>query len=130
MSTSTSPPPPKKRKLRATLDLDAPGIANYEDVWTSSDISEESLKIPGTLFGCRRSWFVRESYVKLYDDIINDKEYHTQIVNGTAGIGKSSFLLYTLARCRCAAKSVLLHFHRSEKETAVAVFFPVNMANL
>jgi hypothetical protein len=67
-----------------------------------------------------------ESYVKLYDDIINDKERHTQIVNGTAGIGKSAFLLYTLARCRCAEKSVLLHFHRSEKETAVAVFFPVN----
>jgi hypothetical protein len=124
MSTPTSQPPQKK--LRATRDLDAPGVKNYEDVWTAPDISEESLKTPGTLFGCERSWFVRPSYVKLYDDIMDDKEYLTQIVNGTAGIGKSSFLLYMLARCRCAGKSSLLHFHRTEKETAIAVFFPVN----
>eukprot|EP00978_Attheya_sp_CCMP212_P021811 scaffold64131_cov46-Attheya_sp.AAC.1 len=120
----STPPPPKK--LRATLDLIAPGPKNYEDIWTSSDMSEENLKIPGTLFGSQRSWFVRESYVSLYNDIMDDKERLTQIVNGTAGIGKSSFLLYMLARCRCAAAPVLLHFHRNEKETAVAVFFPVN----
>ena len=116
------PPPPKK--LRATLDLDAPGPKNYEDIWTSPGMSEENLKIPGTLFGSQRSWFVRESYVSLYDDIMNDKAHLTQIVNGTAGIGKSSFLLYMLARCRCAGKPVLLHFHRNTLSQAKAVFFP------
>lgn len=80
-----------------------------------------------SLFGDDRQWFVRPSYVKLYDDIMADKKRkHTQIVNGTAGIGKSSFLLYALARCRCAGKSVLLHYHRTDKETAIAVFFPAN----
>ena len=120
----SNPPPPKQ--VKATLDLLAPGPRNYEDIWTSSCTSEENLKIPGTLFGSQRSWFVRESYVSLYNDIMDDKERLTQIVNGTAGIGKSSFLLYMLARCRCAAAPVLLHYHRNEKETAVAVFFPVN----
>ena len=54
------------------------------------------------------------------------KKRHTQIVNGTAGVGKSSFLLYALARCRCAGKSVLLHYHPTDKETATATFFPAN----
>jgi hypothetical protein len=128
MSTPTAAsrqPPPKK--LRATVDLDAPGIANYEDVWTAPGISEKSLTTAESLFGDDRQWFVRPSYVKLYDDIMADKKRkHTQIVNGTAGIGKSSFLLYALARCRCAGKSVLLHYHRTDKETAIAVFFPAN----
>ena len=118
-------PPPKK--LRATVDLDAPGIANYEDVWTAPGMSAQSLTTAESLFGDDRQWFVRPSYVQLYDDIVADKtRKHTQIVNGAAGVGKSSFLLHALARCRCTGKSVLLHCHRTDKETAIAVFFPAN----
>ena len=128
MSTDTLPSSePAPKKLKSTVDLHAPDIKCYEDVWTASpEISEINLKTPGTLFGCQRSWFVRPSYVKLYDDIMNDKEHHTQIVNGTAGIGKSSFLLYVLARCRCEGKPALLHFQRTLEETAVTIFFPAD----
>mmetsp|Transcript_7784 Transcript_7784/g.21705 ORF Transcript_7784/g.21705 Transcript_7784/m.21705 type:complete len:520 (-) Transcript_7784:38-1597(-) len=129
MSTTTtaSGQPPPKRLRRATADLDAPGIVNYEDVWTAPGISEKSLTTTKSLFGDEWQWFVRPCYVKLYDDIVADKKRkHTQIVNGTAGVGKSSFLLYALARCRCAAKSVLLHYHRTKEETAITVFFPAN----
>jgi hypothetical protein len=47
----------------------------------------------------------------------------TQIVNGIAGIGKSSFLLYMLARMRFEQKSVLLHYHRDKSSPQKAVFF-------
>ena len=106
-------------KLRSTADPDAPGVANYEDVW-------KNLKTAESLFGGERQWFVRPSYIKRFDDIIADKERkYTQIVNGTAGVGKSSFSLYALARCRCAGKSSLLHYHRTDNETVIAVFSPV-----
>ena len=36
--------PPPAKKLRATLDLEAPGPAHYEDIWTSCSTSEEHLK--------------------------------------------------------------------------------------
>ena len=125
--SSTQAPPPLK-KLKSTLNLDAPGLRNYEDIWTPSELSEEDLKSPGALFGSQRSWFVREAYVSLYDEIMNDNERITQIVNGSAGIGKSAFFLYILARQRSAAKpkSVLLHFHRNVNQTATTVFFPAN----
>ena len=115
-------PPSKKRK--ATQDLTAPTVLNYEDIWKTPDLSEDSLKKARTLFGSVRSWFVRDSYIELYNDIINDTVYHTQIVNGTAGIGKSAFLLYMLARVRCAGKCALLHYHRTKEEPATAMFFP------
>ena len=117
-------PPSKKRK--ATLDLTAPTESNYEDIWSTPDLSEKALTEPGTLFGSARSWFVRDSYVDLYTSIMNDTVYHTQIVNGTAGIGKSAFLLYMLARLRCAGKCALLHYHRTVHESAIAMFFPAN----
>jgi hypothetical protein len=99
---------------------------NYIDVWTSLEQDENDLKTPGTLFGslAKRAWFVREAYIKLYDDIMNDQRYHTQIVNGTAGIGKSSFLLYVLARVRFTGKSALLHYHRNTMAKALTIFFP------
>jgi hypothetical protein len=108
------------------VDLDAPMHNNYIDVWTSLEPDENDLKTPGTLFGslAKRAWFVREAYIKLYDDIMNDQRYHTQIVNGTAGIGKSSFLLYVLARVRFTGKSALLHYHRNTMAKALTIFFP------
>jgi hypothetical protein len=45
-------------------------------------------------------------------------------VNGTAGIGKSSFLLYTLARVRCTGSCAILHYRRTVTEDALVVFFP------
>eukprot|EP00978_Attheya_sp_CCMP212_P043176 scaffold277451_cov45-Attheya_sp.AAC.1 len=119
-----SGPPPKK--LRATHDLTAPTPVNYIDIWKPSSVDAASLKTAGTLFGVKRSWFVRESYVALYSDIMDDNERHTQIVNGTAGIGKSSFLLYLLARLRCDGKCAMLHYQRTESEIGVAMFFPAD----
>ena len=87
-------------------------------------MSEDTLMTGNSIFGMDRSWFVRTSYISLYDDIMNDSDWHTQIVNGAAGIGKSSFLLYTLARVRCAGKCALLHYHQTLEDTAVALFFP------
>lgn len=120
---------PQQKKVRPTADLDAPGPKNFEDVWNSPPASEAELLKHGALFGSDRSWFVRESYVRLYDDIMNDSEHHTQIVNGTTGIGKSSFLLYMLARMRFTKKPVLLHYHRDVDEVAMAVFFPAGGGN-
>ena len=115
---------PQQKKVRPTVDLDAPGPKNFEDVWNSPPGSEAELLKPEAIFGSGRSWFVRESYVHLFDDIMSDSVHHTQIVNGTAGIGKSSFLLYMLARLRFSNKPVLLHYHINEKEVARAIFFP------
>jgi hypothetical protein len=57
--------------------------------------------------------------------IIADTRNKIQIVQGNAGIGKTSFLLYVLACLRSSGdKNVLLHFHRDEKQPAVAVLFP------
>eukprot|EP00978_Attheya_sp_CCMP212_P015117 scaffold38871_cov34-Attheya_sp.AAC.3 len=88
-----------RKKLRVTTQgLTAPLPVNYKDIWKETDLSEDVLKTAGSVFGQERSWLVRESYISLYDDIINDSDHHTQIVNCTAGIGKSSFLLYMIAR--------------------------------
>jgi hypothetical protein len=113
------------KKLRATADILAPTVATYKSIWVEA-LSEDTLMTINSIFGTDRSWFVRDSYIHLYNDIMNDSEYHPQIVNGTAGIGKSSFLLYTLARVRCTGKCALLHFQRSLKETAALVFFPAD----
>lgn len=76
------------------------------------------------MFGTQmRPWYVRESYISLYNDIVNDHERTIQIVNGTGGIGKSCFLLYVLARCREIKKPVLLYIHRNEQDTPTAVYF-------
>jgi len=75
------------------------------------------------LFGNDRLWFVREPYISLFDAIMKDDHY-MQIVNGSAGIGKSSFLLYMLARLRSAGKSVLLYVHRDTAEHPQAMYFP------
>ena len=108
------------------MDLENPTPSNYEDIWTDPDLTQDTLKTASSLFGSNRQWFVRESYISLYNDIINDEELHMQIVNGTAGIGKSAFLLYVLGRTRCAGKCALLWYHRTKTETAVAYFFPKN----
>jgi hypothetical protein len=63
--TDASRQPPSK-KLKPTVDLDAPGVANYEDVWTAqTGMSEKSLTTAESLFGDDRQWFVRPSYLKL-----------------------------------------------------------------
>lgn len=136
MSTETSlpdgvgEPPPKKKKFRSTGGLENPTLLNFEQLWAEGSClpDEGSLNTAGSIFGVERSWFVRESYVSLFDDILKDT-HSVQIINGTAGIGKSSFLLYVLARIRSnnnTKKSVLMHYHRNKEEVAIAVFFPAD----
>jgi hypothetical protein len=118
---------PQRKRVRPTVDLEAPGPKNFEDVWMSDFPStEEELLRPEALFGTNRSWFVRATYVRLYNEIMEDGVHLTQIVNGTAGIGKSSFLLYMLARLRFSGKPVLLHYHRDANSVQKAVFFPAD----
>lgn len=112
-------PPPKK--LRSSVGLDNPTLVNFAQMW--QEPPSDCLSEAGSLFGTARSWFVRESYVSLFDLILKDA-LSVQIINGTAGIGKSSFLLYILARLRSTGKSVLLHFHRKATESGKAMFFP------
>jgi hypothetical protein len=57
---------------------------------------------------------------------LKDTTRNVQIINGTAGIGKSSFLMYVLARMSSRKKSVLMHYHRNTSEVAVTVFFPAD----
>eukprot|EP00978_Attheya_sp_CCMP212_P040821 scaffold226674_cov27-Attheya_sp.AAC.1 len=83
---------PPRKKVRSTADLENPTLHNFKRVWVEGPFPEDSLSTAGSLFGVDRSWFVRESYVRLFDDIFEDTARRVQIVNGTAGIGKSSFL--------------------------------------
>ena len=121
---------PPRKKVRSTVGLEYPTLRNFKRLWVEGPElpDEESLRTAGSLFGVERGWFVRESYIRLLDDILNDTTCNVQIINGTAGIGKSAFLLYVLARMRTSAtkKSVLLHYHRKINEVAVAVFFPAD----
>lgn len=57
---------------------------------------------------------------------MNDGESRVQIINGTAGIGKSSFFMYMLERMRRQNKPALLHYHRKQTEVAMVIFFPAN----
>eukprot|EP00978_Attheya_sp_CCMP212_P039405 scaffold204505_cov44-Attheya_sp.AAC.1 len=117
---------PPRKKVRSTADLENPMLHNFKRVWVEGPFPEDSLSTTGSLFGVGRSWFVRESYVRLFDDIFKDTEHRVQIVNGTAGIGKSSFLMYVLARMQSREKSVLLYYHRDANELAEIVFFPAD----
>jgi hypothetical protein len=117
---------PPRKKVRSTADLENPMLHDFKRVWVEGPFPEDSLSTAGSLFGVDRSWFVRESYVRLFDDIFKDTAHRVQIVNGTAGIGKSSFLMYVLARMSSRKKSVLMHYHRNTSEVAVTVFFPAD----
>jgi hypothetical protein len=117
---------PPRKKFRSTADLENPTLQNFELLLEEGPFPEDSLSAVGSLFGVDRSWFVRESYIRLFDDILNDTARRVQIINGTAGIGKSSFLMYVLARMRSRKKSVLLHYHRNTSEIAVTAFFPAD----
>lgn len=46
--------------------------------------TEDSLTTAEGVFGNNRLWFVRESYISLYDAIMKDDHYYTKIVNGSA----------------------------------------------
>lgn len=117
--------PPSPKRLRSTKDIENPSLTSFDELWMEGPFSEDSLKTPNSIFGTSTGWFVRESYISLYDEILSDANTHRiQIVNGTAGVGKSSFLLYVLARTRVKQKSVLLHYHRTKEETAALTFFP------
>ena len=115
--------PPPTKKPRSTVDLRNPTITNFKEIWMDGPFTEDSLTTAEGLFGNDRLWFVRESYISLYDAIMED-EHYMQIVNGSAGIGKSAFLLYMLARLQSAGKSVLLHVHRDIAEHPQAIYFP------
>lgn len=117
---------PPRKKVRSTADLENPMLHNFKRVWVEGPFPEDSLSTAGSLFGVGRSWFVRESYVRLFDDIFKDTACRVQIVNGTAGIGKSSFLMYVLARMRSREKSVLLYYHRNASDLADIAFFPAD----
>lgn len=121
-------PAAKKRKVASTVDIQFPSLPSFVDVWNEGALLRESaLQVENSLFGTKRSWFIRKSYIQLWRDIIEDTTRKIHIVHGTAGIGKSSFLLYVLVRMRTlGSKNVLLHFHRMDQESAVAVFFPVD----
>lgn len=118
-------PAAKKPKIVSTKDLQYPSLVSFKDLWTDTSLDEDSLRKGDSLFGAKMSWFVRDSYIALLDDILNDTR-RVQVVHGSAGIGKSSFLLYVLAWMRLNNKNVLLHFHRLQEEAAKAVFFPAN----
>lgn len=117
---------PPRKKVRSTVGLDGPMLRNFECLWAEGPFPEDSLCTAGSLFGVQRSWFVRESYISLFDDISNDTLCNVQIINGTGGIGKSSFLMYVLARMRSKTKSILLHYHQTKNEVPAAVFFPAD----
>ena len=125
--SAAAPPassPPKK--LRSTAELDAPTVSDYINAWQCTAETEDELKRPGTIFGQARSWFVRAQYIGLYQKSLQeDNDRSIQIINGSAGIGKSAFLLYTLARLRLTGKCALLYYHpKAEKKEAIVVFFP------
>mmetsp|Transcript_18911 Transcript_18911/g.43879 ORF Transcript_18911/g.43879 Transcript_18911/m.43879 type:complete len:231 (-) Transcript_18911:718-1410(-) len=102
-----------------------PLLTDFKQIWNSTSLGD--LKTPDEIFGSdTKHWYVRKSYVDIYDDIVNDHERTIHIVNGTAGTAKSCFLMYVLARCRKEEKPVLLYIHRNEKDTPVAAFFPNN----
>ena len=69
------------------------------------------------LLGHDRVWFVRDVYLSLFNAVMSD-EHYMQIVNDSAGIGKSAFLLYMLVHMHNMEKSVLLHVHWVQRTTS------------
>jgi len=117
--------PPAAKRRRGTVDIDAPSVEEYIHAWKSTIETDADLQICGSLFGSNRSWFVRSQYVDLFQNVLgNTSKYH--VINGSGGIGKSSLLLYILARLRLLGKCVLLHFHTKKEASKVVIFFPAD----
>jgi len=97
--------------------------------WTDTKETDQQLATADSLFGSANAWFVRDQYIALYDQIFSrcDQDGQTlEIVHGSAGVGKSSFLVYALARLRLTGKCALLYFRPKLEAEGVSVFFPPN----
>jgi hypothetical protein len=109
-------PMAKKQRFSSAADIEAPTMIEYAAAWEKvgesfgASVDNNSVFVRG-----EKAWFVRGQYPPLLDAITNDTDRNKHIINGTAGIGKSSFLLYTIARLRYDNIPVLLWYHpRSE----------------
>jgi len=118
-------PQKKVRSVRSTVGLENPTPMNFKWLWQEGPFDHECLGTAASLFGRQRSWFVGESYVDLYNAIVNDTR-KVHIIRGTSGIGKSAFLMYALARMRSENEPALLHFHRAKIKPAIVIFFPAD----
>lgn len=95
--------------------------------WTDTEETDQLLATANSLFGSETAWFVRDQYIALYEQILSrcDQDGQTlEIVHGSAGVGKSSFLVYALARLRLTGKCALLYFRPKLEAEGVSVFFP------
>jgi hypothetical protein len=89
-----------KKSRKDTSRIDSPDVKDYISAWTETKETDAELATANSVFGTRNAWFVRAQYIPLYEEILSDDSASKEIIQGSAGIGKSSFLLYALTRLR------------------------------
>mmetsp|Transcript_20951 Transcript_20951/g.34621 ORF Transcript_20951/g.34621 Transcript_20951/m.34621 type:complete len:223 (+) Transcript_20951:156-824(+) len=109
--------------MRITADIAAPTPSHFKQVWGGCNCNDSGLRTARSLFDEQLQWFVRDNYISLFDSIAQG-EKRVHIINGSAGIGKSSFFIYALARIRLLGQCALLYFHARNAIDPIVVLFP------
>ena len=104
----------------------SPTDSAYVEVWRQA-ISLDVLTVAGEMFG--QDAIVRDEYLEIFDKFILKRRTWVTAVSGTAGIGKSTFAVYVVARLRNdpkIKKIVIVKQKRTGTELTVIVLTCVN----